>query len=591
MQRAPQHKFATWAGVAALLLYIAGTFAIRNSYYQLIFTLVPIWACMGISWNIFSGYSGLVSFGHGAFFGLGAFTVTLLFVHFGVSPWFGIVAAAAVGAAAGVLIGAPTFRLRGLYFALAMLAYPLALLYVFQWLGLRELTLPMERVNGWRYMQFADQRVYIAIALAMLVGAVLVNAWVARSRFGLSLLAIKQNELAAQAAGINPFRWKLKALVLSGAIAGATGGFYAVVLLVVTPESVFGMLASAQAMVVALFGGVGTVAGPIVGALVLVPLGEFLHAQLSSTLPGIQGVIYGMAIIVVVLLAPEGVLPKGMAMFRRKRDLANAPMVLDGKPFLRDVVGANAEPAGPVLLSVRGLSKSFGGVTAVDDVSFDIYEGEILGIIGPNGAGKTTLFNLLNGVLPPSSGSVALAGRPLDRLPPHELCRAGVGRTFQVARPFPELSLLDNVVVAAFSVHHEDTAAYAAAHDALARVGLAAHSGIPARALTTLQLCLMELARAISAQPRLLLLDEILAGLGAQEVEHVLKVIEALRRSGITIAIIEHTMHAMVRLADRLLVLDRGRLLACGQPASVTSEEKVIEAYLGKKWVAHAASR
>lgn len=580
-------------GIAALVAYLAGTFALKNSYYQLIFTLVPIWACLGVAWNIFSGYSGLVSFGHAAFFGLGAFTVTLLFVRLDVSPWLGIVAAGGTGALAGLLIGAPTFRLRGLYFALAMLAYPLAMLYVFEWLGLHEMTLPMKRENAWMYMQFADQRWYIGIAVALLVGAVMVNLRIARSRFGLSLLAIKQNELAAQAAGINPFVWKLKALVLSGAIAGVAGGYYAVVLLVVTPGSVFGMLASAQAMMVVLFGGVANVAGPIVGALVLVPLGEILNTELGSRLPGIQGVVYGVAIIAVMLVAPQGILPKITGLFRKAADEPQNPhMQLDSTPFLREVSDAfAAEPpttARPVLLAVRSLSKHFGGVHALSDMSFEIHQGEVLGIIGPNGAGKTTLFNVLNGVFPPSAGSVSLEGRDITGLPPHLLARAGVGRTFQVVRPFPRLSLLDNVVVAAFHVFPDDDAAYAAAHEALARVGLSAHSAVPASALTTLQLRLMELARAICAKPKLLLLDEILAGLGAQEVEHVLKTIDALRRSGITVAIIEHTMHAMVRLADRLLVLDHGGLLACGQPASVTSERKVIEAYLGKRWAARA---
>jgi ABC-type branched-subunit amino acid transport system ATPase component/ABC-type branched-subunit amino acid transport system permease subunit len=580
-------------GIAALVAYLAGTFALKNSYYQLIFTLVPIWACLGVAWNIFSGYSGLVSFGHAAFFGLGAFTVTLLFVHLGVSPWLGIVAAGGVGALAGLLIGAPTLRLRGLYFALAMLAYPMAMLYVFEWLGLHEMTLPMKREHGWMYMQFADQRWYIGIAVALLVGAVMVNLRIARTRFGLSLLAIKQNELAAQAAGINPFVWKLKALVLSGAIAGAAGGYYAVVLLVVTPSSVFGMLVSAQAMMVVLFGGVANVAGPIVGALVLVPLGEILNTELGSRLPGIQGVVYGVAIIAVVLLAPQGILPKITGLFRNVTDEPQNPrMQLDATPFLREVSDTiAAQPpatARPVLLDVRSLSKSFGGVHALSDMSFEIFQGEVLGIIGPNGAGKTTLFNVLNGVFPPSAGSVSLEGRDITGLPPHLLARAGVGRTFQVVRPFPRLSLLDNVVVAAFHVFPDDAAAYDAAHEALARVGLSAYSAVPASVLTTLQLRLMELARAICAKPKLLLLDEILAGLGAQEVEHVLKTIDALRHSGITVAIIEHTMHAMVRLADRLLVLDHGAMLACGQPASVTSERKVIEAYLGKRWAARA---
>ena len=555
-------------------------------------TLVPVWATMGVAWNIFSGYSGLVSFGHAAFFGLGAFAVTLLFVYFDVTPWLGMIVAGAVGALAALVIGIPTFRLRGHYFALAMLAYPLALLYVFEWLGFRELTLPMKREAPAAYMQFADQRYYIVLAVLLLAAALAVNLIIERTRFGLSLLAIKQNELAAQGAGINPFAWKLKAMVLSGAIAGIVGGFYAVVLLVVTPSTVFGMLASAQAMIVALFGGAATPAGPVIGALVLIPLGETLHAELGNRLPGIQGVVFGIAIVLVVLLAPEGILTKlGDLVRRRKGTHAGPAMALDAAPFLREAThGKRVTPQGEVLLSTVGLSKSFGGLSAVRDVSFEVYRGEILGIIGPNGAGKTTLFNVMNGFLPASAGHVLFEGKSLDGLQPHEVCRAGIGRTFQVARPFPRLSLLDNVVVGAFVAHANDAAAYAAAREALARVGLAGHSTAPASTLTTLQLRLMELARAISSGPRLLLLDEILAGLGAQEVEHVLKAVDALRREGMTVVIIEHTMHAMVRLADRLLVLDHGSLLASGDPAAVTSEPAVVEAYLGKRWAAHAAN-
>ena len=240
-------------------VYLAVGLMVRNQYYQLMLTLVLVWAIMGVSWNVFSGYSGLVSFGHASFFGLGAYTVALLFVKLGVTPWIGVPLGMLVGAAAGLIIGYPTFRLRGVYFALAMLAYPLALLYIFEWLGYQEVPLPMKRESPAAYMQFSDHRAYVVIALAMLVVALIVSERIERSRFGLSLTAIKQNEWAAEASGIDALRWKLKAIMVSGAIAAAAGGFYAVVLLVVTPLTVFGMLTSAQALIVTLFGGVATV--------------------------------------------------------------------------------------------------------------------------------------------------------------------------------------------------------------------------------------------------------------------------------------------------------------------------------------------
>jgi ABC-type branched-subunit amino acid transport system ATPase component/ABC-type branched-subunit amino acid transport system permease subunit len=577
------------------VVYAAISLVVTNSYYQLIMTLVLVWAVFGLSWNLLSGYTGLISFGHAAFFGIGAYTTALGQIYFDLSPWLLIPVAAMFGGVAGLLIGYPTFRLQGHYFALAMLAYPLAILYVFEWLGFQEVTLPIKRDNPIAYMQFSDPRLYTMLALVMLIGTIVLTRAVERSRFGMALLAIKQNQAAAEAAGIDTLRWKLRAITLSGAIAGALGAFYAVVLLVVTPQSVFGMLVSAQALTVAMFGGVGTVWGPVIGSVILIPLAETLNAEAGSYLPGIQGVIFGLAIICVILLAPEGLFWKVRDIWRRRQleqtpsqaaDVtATATVTQLPVPARRDRPAEQAD----VILEVRNLSRAFGGLKAVQDVSFKLRRNEILGIIGPNGAGKTTVFNLLNGFLRPDGGEVLLEGRDMFARKPHELCEAGVARTFQIMRPFQRMSISDNVVVGAYVRAKTDTDARRLAADAIARVGLTSISDRIAGELSTKELRLMELARALAGQPKILLLDETLAGLGHDEADEVVTVIQRLARDNMTIAIIEHTMQAMVRLVDNFLVLDHGAVLLEGKPEHVTRDVRVIEAYLGKKWVAHAA--
>ncbi len=572
--------------VLLALAWIALGFAVASPYYRLLLTLVPIWALLGVSWNLFSGYGGLISFGHAAFFGLGAYTVTLALAEFGLTPWFGIPLAALFGAVAGAAIGWPTFRLRGNYFALAMLAYPLMLVYVFGWLGFQEVSIPLHREAPVRFMQFADGRIYVVLATALLLVGLLVSLAVERSRFGLSLAAMRQNELAAEAAGIDTRRWKLRALALSGALAGAAGGLYAVVVLVVTPASVFGLVVSAQAMILVLFGGAGTLFGPLIGAVVLVPLGETLQATLGGMLPGIQGVLYGVAVVAVVLLAPEGIFWKLSDLRRTAAAAPPAPA-----PTHRQQEAVHRPDPGAALLEVAGLRKSFGWVAAVHDVGFVVREREILGIIGPNGAGKSTLFNLLNGIVAADAGSIRFAGEAIGQLTPNRVAHRGIGRTFQVVRAFPRLSVLENVVVGAYAHHAGDAAARRAAGAALDLVGLSPYAAVAAARLTARELRLMELARALAGAPRLLLLDEPLAGLSDADTAELTGVLRRLPEAGVAIAIIEHTMPAMVGLVDRFLVLDQGRVLAEGPPAEVMRRPEVIEAYLGRAGaIAHAAA-
>jgi branched-chain amino acid transport system permease protein len=250
---------------------------------------------------------------------------------------------------------------------------------------------------------------------------------------------------------------------------------------------------------------------------------------------------------------------------------------------------ARALTASDDLLVLRDVGISFGGLRALDGVGLSVPEGGLYGIIGPNGAGKTTLFNVINGFLPPERGNISFAGESLVGLRPNQVCRRGIGRTFQVVRAFPRMTVLENVTVGALVGAADDSVARQMAGTALDRVGLGARANAPAGGLTNRELRLMELARALAPQPRLILLDETLAGLGHDDLDGILCAIRQVRSEGVTVLIIEHTMQAMVQLVDHFDVLDHGRLIASGAPETVVRNHEVIEAYLGKKWAAQVA--
>ena len=569
---------------------------LQASFYINLLTLTILWAVLALSWNIISGYAGMISFGHAAFWGIGAYVVVILQTDYGITPWIGILVATFCGVMAGAFIGAISLRLSGIYFGLAMLCYPMALIYLLEYLGLQELTVPMIRENGAYYMQFEDQRGYTYVALGLLALGLLISFAIERSRMGLWLMAIKQNEAAASALGINCFAWKLVALMVSGGLAASAGALYAQVVLVLTPQSVFGLMVSAQAIIFTLFGGVGIFWGPVIGAAVLVPLAELLKHELGAVLPGIGGVVFGIAVVAIVLLAPNGIYWR----FARKDDEGEAadPYSRAGK----ELVFANDKVAAPVheiksaagdvpILSVQSLSCSFGGVRAVDDVSFDVQSGQILGVIGPNGAGKTTLLNLINGFIKPDGGVVRYRGESILEKKIHVIARLGVSRTFQVARVFPQMSLFGNVAVGSLIAQTGAGGDWSTrTRTAIEAVGLSERANKLAATATAFDLRLMELARAIAAKPDLLMVDECLAGLSGPEADHVVEALQKIRDSGITIIIIEHTMQAMLRLADRFIVLDHGSIISDDLPELVIKQPKVLEAYLGKKWAERQAN-
>jgi branched-chain amino acid transport system permease protein len=579
------HVYVALAALSLLLIIPA---LIDSTFIVHVFVTICIFGALSTAWNILGGYAGQLSLGHTVYYGLGAYTAALLLQHYTLSPWLGMLVGAALAAAVSLGIGHLCFRLKGPFFSLATIAFlEVVRLLAIHFNGLTGgsagLVVPLNL--GWAWMIFREKFNYLYIAFGLLLLCLAVSWMIRGSRLGYQLIAVRERENAALGAGVNSHRVKLVAIAISAALTALVGTFHAMYMTFLEPATLFSLSTSIEVAMFALIGGLGTVAGPLLGTILVVPLAELARGWLGSSANGLHGFVYGAVLVIITLTLPGGIagtfgryvgslidrLPGG----KRSAEAASAPPRVEG------------EPGEPVLVA-RNLVKRFGGLIATNEVSLTLHRGEILGIIGPNGAGKTTIFSQLSGFLPPDLGTVEIVGNDGRRHFPvsaDTFARLGVGRTFQIVQPFGRLTVLENIMIGAFLRHAKVEDARAVALRVARFMGLEDLQDAEAGTLPIGGLKRLEVARTLATGPSILLLDEVMAGQSPADTQRMVRLVQDIRGSGVSVIAIEHNMQAIMSLSDRIIVIDSGKAIAEGTPEDVVRERRVIEAYLGEDYV------
>jgi ABC-type branched-subunit amino acid transport system ATPase component/ABC-type branched-subunit amino acid transport system permease subunit len=597
--------------VAGMLLLAALLYPVVNPwspYTQGVALMMFLLAIQSSSWNIISGYAGYTSLGHSMFLGLGSYTVAIVALHTGVNPLWIAPLGGISAVVLATLVGLVVLRTRGHAFVIITIALLLAAQIVAA--NLRGLTKGSDGITlelpFWS-KDFQNIPFYY-VFLFLLVLTVLFSAWIKRTKFGTGLVAIREDEGKAAAIGVNTTRFKVLAFAASSFFIGVAGGVYAYFLTFLNPVGAFAILGSVLIVLAALVGGRGTLYGPVVGAFLVQLINE--EATVFGGGTGTRVLIMGVLLVATVLFLPAGLLPSVVAAWRRRHpetveytDQTGALARSDtartrdrALAELQTVATADALVAGEPLLELKGVSKRFGGLVAVDGADLTVRKGTITALIGPNGSGKTTLFNLVTGGMQADAGQVWFEGRRIDRMPPWKRGHLGLGRTFQTTRLFKEMTVLQNVVAPVPNGLWRTMFADAVSGDEADRarelldvVGLGRLAGQRAGDLSYGQQKLVELAQVLMLEPKLILLDEPAGGVNPSLLGRLTEVIRELNARGITFLVVEHNIPMVLELCDPVVVFSRGRPIAEGPPEQIRTDPIVLDAYLGDDWRPPAA--